>query len=223
MEDQVTNQITDPRLDRRVEFDPKSRKFPITAVIPFQKPRTKTWDCKVWLDQGQEGACTGFAMAHELAARPVVVRNVTNDYARKIYERARQLDEWEGESYSGSSVLGAVKAAQEMGKVIEYRWAFGIDDLILALSWKGPVVLGINWYEGMYNPDEKGFIHVAGNLAGGHAILARGYSRKKKAILLRNSWGLKWGMAGDCWIGIEDLSRLLKEEGEACIPVQRIK
>lgn len=223
MENQNVKPIADPRLDRRVEFDEKSRKFPIMAVIPFQKPRTKTWDCKIWLDQGQEGACTGFAMAHELAARPIVVRNVTDDLARQIYQRARQLDEWPGEDYSGSSVLGAVKAVQEMGKIQEYRWAFGIDDLILALSWKGPAVLGVNWYEGMYSPDENGLIHVSGNQVGGHAILARGYSRKKKAILLRNSWGVNWGVAGDCWISIDDLARLLKEDGEACIPIQRLK
>lgn len=211
----------DPRLDRVVRFDGRSRNFPIRALIDQRKPRSYTWSCGVWLNQGQEGACTGFAVTHEAAARPVTVR-VDEVMARSIYQRARQIDEWPGEDYEGSSVLAAIKAGQEQGWYGEYRWAFGIDDLKLALSYKGPAVLGIPWYEGMFEPDSTGFIRPDGSVMGGHAILANGICLKAPGyIRLHNSWGKGWGVNGECFITFADLDRLLHEQGEACIPVQR--
>lgn len=184
-------------------------------------PRSYTWSCPVNLDQGAEGACTGFAVAHEAAARPVRVPGITNERARGLYWRARILDEWPGEGYEGSSVLAAIKAGQELGWYGEYRWAFGFDDLVLALSYKGPAVLGINWYEGMFNPGADGVIKPTGRISGGHAILANGISVKRRLIRLHNSWGPSWGLGGGCLISWDDLSLLLAQDGEACIPVKR--
>lgn len=210
--------------DRLARFDERSRKYPIRAL--FSKhvtPRTKTWRCPVWLDQGTEGACTGFAVSHEAAASPVRVRGINADVARSIYHRARQLDEWPGENYEGSSVLGAMKAGQERGWYSEYRWAFGEEDLALAISYSGPAVLGINWYEGMSRPDRDGLIHPTGRQTGGHAILCRGYNATTKLYRLRNSWSFRWGVRGDCFISAAELSALLQNSGEACIPVVRQK
>lgn len=205
-------------LDRRVKFDEKSRNFPIRATISKTEPRSYTWKCNTWLDQGREGACTGFSVSHEYAAKPKEVTNLTNADAQAIYYRARQIDEWEGEDYEGSSVLGAIKAAKEKGWYSEYRWAFGVDDLALAVSRKGPAVIGVNWYTGMFNPDANGFIHKTGQLAGGHAILCNGYNVKGRYFKLHNSWGKKWGVNGECKISYDDMNALLKEYGEACIP-----
>lgn len=209
-------------LDRKVRFDARSRNFPVMATINYTTPRSYTWACNTKLDQGTEGACTGFAVSHEAAARPVSVPNVTNSVAQQIYYRARELDEWEGESYEGSSVLGAIKAAKEYGWYSEYRWAFGVNDLAIAVSRKGPAVLGINWYTGMYDTDSNGFIHASGSLAGGHAILCIGYNVKGNYFKLQNSWGPSWGLNGTCKISYEDMNRLLKEQGEACVPVKRL-
>ncbi len=214
--------MSDPRLDRKVQFDERSRGFPVRALIPpAAKPRSYTWSCPVVLDQGQEGACVGFSISHEAAARPCCVQDITNTSAQEIYRRARQLDEWDGENYDGTSVLAGIKAAQERGWYPSYRWAFGLQDLILALGYKGPAVLGINWYEGMFNTDDQGFVHVSGELSGGHAILANGINVKKKTVRLHNSWGRDWGWDGECFISFDDLDRLLHEQGEACIPVLR--
>jgi hypothetical protein len=210
-------------LDRRVSFDERSRNYPIRALIAPKVPRSYTWRCKVNLDQGTEGACTGFSVTHEAAARPVEILSVTNATALEVYHRARQLDEWPGEDYEGSSVLGAMKAGKERGWYDEYRWAFGEEDLALAVSYKGPSVLGINWYEGMFAPDAEGYVHVSGRLAGGHAILCNGYHARTRTYRLHNSWGPAWGVGGDCFISADDLSRLLHEQGEACIPVKRTK
>lgn len=211
------------RFGRLPEFDRRSRDFQIRDLIKATKPRSYTWSCGIVLDQGNVGACTGFSVCHEAAARPVVVLGISNQTGLDVYHRAQKLDEWPGENYEGSSVLGAVKAGKERGWYKEYRWAFGESDLALAVGYKGPAVLGINWYSGMMNPDRQGIIRPTGAVEGGHAILCNGYNVKKKLYRLHNSWGPGWGIKGEAFIASEDLKRLLKEDGEACIPVIRGK
>lgn len=216
----------DPRLDRRIQFDERSRSFPVRATLTaeqIRKPRSYTWSCGIQLDQGTEGACVGFSIAHEIAARPVVVKSADDALARQIYYRARQIDEWPGENYEGTSILAGVKAAQEAGYFGEYRWCFSLSDLALAVGYKGPALLGLNWYAGQLNTDANGFIHPTGYLLGGHAILCRAVSVKGKFFTLRNSWGNSWGVNGDCRITFDELDRLLHEQGEACVPVKRMK
>lgn len=215
--------MAERKFGRLVEFDERSKQFPIRALISAVKPRSYTWSCPIVLDQGSEPSCTGNAVAHEAAARPVEVLGITEKTAFAVYLRARELDEWPGENYEGSSVLGAIKAGTERGWYKEYRWAFSEDDLSLAVGHKGPAVLGINWYEGMSDPDKNGLIKAAGSVQGGHAILCNGYNVKTKLYRLHNSWGNAWGLKGECFISAADMARLLKEDGEACIPVIRTK
>lgn len=209
--------------DRLKEFDERSRSFSIRPLLIGRAPRSYTWSCPAWLDQGSEGACVGFAWAHELAARPSVIQNVAASSAYRIYKMAQTMDDWPGENYEGTSVLGGIKAVQDMfpGIIGGYRWAFSFDDLIETLGYFGPAVLGINWYSGMLNTGSDGFVHATGQVVGGHAILARGVNLKKKAVLLRNSWGEDWGFFGDCMVSFDDMRKLLSEEGEVCIPVRR--
>lgn len=228
----------DRRLDRLAEFDPQSRNFPVRAVIAVSKPtRGRTWPLAQRLDQGSEGACTGFARAHDLAASPVRVKGVSNEFARKIYKLAQTLDEWEGEDYSGSSVLGAVKAAQQLGFVGEYRWAFGIDDVILALAELGPVVLGTDWLDSMFDTLPNGLLIADGEYSGGHSYILRGVAfsrdtirrklgkgqpiRKGEALITgTNSWGRSWGRDGNFYIWESDVDKLLrgvKYAGEAAV------
>lgn len=210
------------KFDRLVRFDERSRNYPIRALFaPDIKPRSYTWACKLWLDQGSEGACTGFSMSHELAAKPVVVSGISNAFAIALYKRAQELDDWPGTNYEGSSVLGAMKAAMEKGYYTEYRWAFGEEDLAMAVGHHGPAVIGINWYEDMFEADRNGNIKVGGALAGGHAILCNGFNVKKGVYRLHNSWGAGWALNGECFISRADMTRLLKEQGEACVPVAR--
>ena len=208
-------------LDRLEEFDDRSRGFPIRTLVAERPRRSYTWSVNVFLDQGREGACVGFAWAHDAAARPKVVPLVDDLDALDIYNRARQLDRWPGEAYEGTSVIAGAKAMQERGWLKEYRWAFSEDDLALAVGYKGPAVLGIPWYEGMFSPDEQGFLRPTGAVAGGHAILFIGYSVKHDRYLVHNSWGQGWGARGRAYIHREDVQKLLRENGEACIPVFR--
>lgn len=211
----------DPRLDRLPQFDKRSRNYPIRTLVP-KKPRGYTWSVNAWLDQGREGACVGFAWAHELVARPAIVPNVTELFARNaIYKEAQKIDEWAGEDYEGTSVLAGVKVIQRYGFIKEYRWAFGLEDLILALGYAGPAVLGVNWYAGMGQADSDGFISPTGSLRGGHAILAKAVNVKQEFVTLHNSWGADWGLNGTAKIRFADLDRLLREDGEACVVMGR--
>ncbi len=220
-------------MDRLRQFDPASRKFPVRTLLAAKQPRSYSWRCPLWFDQGQEGRCVEFALAHEAAARPSVVdeRLLTQILAsRLIYWPAQMEDGWEGGSYpgaspqyEGTSVLAGVKVATRLGLYREYRWAFGLDDLILAVGYRGPAVLGVDWHEGMFDPGPDGFLRVAGAIAGGHAILCNAVSLKREAFKLHNSWGRDWGMEGEAWISFGDMDRLLRAGGEACIPSIRLR
>lgn len=211
--------------DRLEYTDPRSlRGFPITALFSANlKPRSYTWTLKLWLDQGREGACTGFATSHELAAKPKVVPGVDNQTAQALYKMAQTLDEWPGESYSGSSVTGAMKAAQTAGFYNAYRWAAGVEDLAVAVSRKGPAILGVDWFASMFNAGEDGFLRITQGArpVGGHAILCVGFSVKRQAFRLHNSWGKDFGDNGRAWISCEDMNTLFQSGGEAAIPVVR--
>lgn len=210
------------KFGRLQEFDEQSRNYPIRAIIGIgAKPRSYTWRCLANLDQGNTPACVGFSITHEAIARPVEVKGLDSKTALALYKKAQQLDEWPGTNYEGTSVLGGMKAAVEKKWYTEYRWAFGEDDLALAVGYKGPVVLGINWYSGMMEPDFKGIIRPTGAAEGGHAILCNGINIKTGLYRLHNSWGTGWGINGDCFISRVDLAKLLKEEGEACVPIKR--
>lgn len=207
-------------LNRRVQFDERSRAHPVRTLTANRAPRSYTWNCPVWLDQGSEGACTGFSASHAVAARPLRQTPITNETAFALYQEAKRRDEWAGEDYDGSSVLGAVKAARVKGLCGSYKWAFGEAELCGAVSWIAPVVIGVNWYDGMFEPDKHGKLTVAGRLSGGHAIAVIGYSLRTGLYKLRNSWGKSWGKDGNCFISKADMTRLLSEQGEAAVMIR---
>ncbi len=205
-------------LDRVPQFDARSRQYPIRALLSTTTPRSYTWRCNTWLDQGAEGACVGHAWAHERAARPVE-RTASSADAFEIYYMAQDLD---GQDWTvGTSILAGAKATVEKGWLYEYRWGFGLQDALAAISRHGPVVLGIDWHTGMFDTDDQGFIRPTGTVAGGHAILATAVSVTRRTVTLHNSWGESWGANGKALISWDDLGLLLAADGECCVPVRR--
>lgn len=211
-----------PKLDRLVEFDEQSRKYPVRTLLQANPLRSYTWRCRATLDQGQEGACVGFAWSHQLIARPYERQGMNNSTARVVYKKAQQLDHFPGDNYQGTSVLGGIKAVQELypGTISSYRWAFTLNEVLESLSHLGPVVLGINWHEGMVTPEKNGVVRAVGDVIGGHAILAMGIDPRRRLVRLHNSWGSDWGVQGRCLVTFDDLERLLKDQGEACIAIK---
>lgn len=111
--------------------------IPTLVEVPTHVPLGEYLDYGVpILDQGSEGACTGFGLAtvanYLLLRRRVVPDNVPVS-ARMFYELARRYDEWPGENYSGSSARGAMKGWHKHGvcseKLFPYKPAKKNDPL----------------------------------------------------------------------------------------------
>ena len=84
------------------------------------------------LDQGQEGACTGFGLACVVnylrwrkADTPSKLISVS---PRMLYNFARRYDEYAGENYDGSSCRGALKGWFYHGVCLEDDWPYQADD-----------------------------------------------------------------------------------------------
>lgn len=204
-------------LDRLPSKDPRNRNF--LRAVTGQPLVRKTWRLDYRLDQGKEGACVGFGWTHRLDAAPRR-RHLSGVDALAFYYRAQQLDEYQGEDYEGTSVLGGAKAVQEKGLITEYRWAYDLQSVLQALSHEGPVVMGTNWLTDMFKPRTDGYLQVAGSVAGGHCWLLRGIDPSKQRVTMSNSWGRSWGLKGDAYLTFDDLGILLEQDGEACIPTE---
>jgi hypothetical protein len=77
------------------------------------------------LDQGKDGACTGFGLAtvaHYLLRTHKVTRDATSISPFMFYDLARRYDEWPGENYEGSSCRGAMKGWYKHGVCRETLW-----------------------------------------------------------------------------------------------------
>lgn len=90
------------------------------------------------LDQGQEGACTGFALAAVINfLLKLRGRGDERVSPRMLYELARRYDEWPGEGYVGSSARGAMKAWVRHGVCRRDSWQdhqHGLDHFTTDLS-----------------------------------------------------------------------------------------
>ncbi len=77
------------------------------------------------LDQGEEGACTGFGLAAVINFLNIHVRDMSFKASpRMLYEMAKKHDEWPGESYDGSSCRGAIRGWKNMGVCSEDDWRY---------------------------------------------------------------------------------------------------
>jgi hypothetical protein len=225
----------DPRLDRIVEFDERSRAFPIImGNAPRVRPQTKMWTFRGRkLNQGVEGACTGFAAAHALVCEPPPIVGGANDakFAREtLYWQAQRDDPWPGGAYpgavahyEGTSMLAIYKTLVKLDLIQSYRHAFGEEDLLQGVMRHGPALVGTNWYSAMHMPGRNAVLKVAGRVVGGHAYVVRGYDNRMQSYRIINSWGAQWGQSGEAWISRKDMARLLRESGEAAFLIGKAK
>jgi hypothetical protein len=219
--------MTDYALGRRVNHDPRSRAFGIAPVLVASETAlvTKTWTkYGPVLDQGSVGSCTGNAMAHALNCKGLHRKGtklLNEDDALKLYSMATARDPWPGEyppADTGSSGLAVCKAAQELGYIRGYRHAFSTGEALGALM-LSPIIVGTNWYESMFEPDEDGFVKAEGQIVGGHEYCITGVNVRREYVTAVNSWGRGWGLKGKFRISFELFDRLLNEEGDATIPL----
>ncbi|WP_095196128.1 C1 family peptidase [Pseudomonas sp. Irchel 3A7] len=86
------------------------------------------------LDQGREGACTGFGLAcviNYLRWRKNGNGEVPESVSpRMLYNFARRYDEYDGENYEGSSCRGALKGWHHHGVCPESDWPYDDQDTL---------------------------------------------------------------------------------------------
>lgn len=133
-----TNRINGKLLDaRRDRLDLRDRPYlPPLKSLPDQFPDDGTLKkylaayvkAGLILDQGSEGACTGFGLACVVnyllfvkAGAPAKPGRVS---PRMLYHLARLYDEWPGEDYEGSSCRGALKGWHKHGVASEAKWPY---------------------------------------------------------------------------------------------------
>jgi hypothetical protein len=211
-------------LGRRYAPDARDNAYPMRAAIGDTSrlvlPKSRHWWAGETLDQGPTSSCVGHAWRGFLSCAPLKTR--TGPDAFEIYDAAQKIDEWPGEDYDGTSVRAGAKVLAERGHLEQYLWAH---DAQTAKEWillRGPIVFGTYWYRSMNRPDVDGFVEVKGAPSGGHAYLGVGYSTKRAAFRILNSWGPdRYGQRGRAWIRESDMDRLIREWGEACTAVER--
>jgi hypothetical protein len=111
-------------------FDPTL--IDVKPTLPLEKYLDDMGDGLAVLDQGREGACTGFALAavaNHLLWTGGRYRDGDGRADRvspwMLYAMAKRYDEWEGEDYEGSSARGAMKAWHKHGVCSEEHWCRG--------------------------------------------------------------------------------------------------
>lgn len=214
---------TDQRLGRNVHHDSRSRAF------AFRPERLTTYVSVLHqryipiLDQGDIGSCTGNAATGHIGSgdfyAPVQgLFTGTETTAVGLYEAATALDSYTGTyppNDTGSDGLSVAKAAQKAGFISGYLHTFSFDDFMAAVQ-KQPVIVGVNWYSNMFNPDARGLVTIpkGDTVSGGHEFVIRGYDDAYQELLADNSWGMGWGAQGTFRIGLATMKRLLAEDGD---------
>lgn len=86
-------------------------------------------------------------------------------------------------------------------KIVEYYRINTLQDMKSCLAGRFPFVMGISVYDSFESDlvAKTGIVPMPNKneqLLGGHAVMACGYDDTTKRFLVRNSWGINWGMKG---------------------------
>jgi hypothetical protein len=112
---------------RRDTLDFRDKMYVPTLVeVPTKRELIRYREHRIpILDQGTEGACTGYGLA-TVVNYLLTTRKIESDCKpvspRMLYELAKRYDEWPGENYSGSSARGAMKGWHKHGVCSEELW-----------------------------------------------------------------------------------------------------
>ncbi len=180
------------------------------------KPTEMLWEPGLVRDQDGLPWCVSFSGKALMNASPV---RQEGPEIKALYDAAQAVD---GIilPHDGTTVHAAAKVLNHWGYLKSYAWSETIEDVIDFVLMNGPVVLGIDWTEGMCAPDANGLIHSIGNIVGGHAVLLIGVNTVTGLGKMQNSWG-DWGLSGFCYIPLNELGVLISRGGEACAAVEQ--
>lgn len=218
----------DPRLGRRQQLDARSLPFMVERIpAELRRPlRSTRWGRSLRiLDQGDLGACVGFASTGLLGTAPFdcldEVLGVTaytdgdlakraHDYAEALYSECTAKDPYEGAwppEDTGTDGLTACQVLKARGVIGAYRHASTLRGLVELLQ-DGPVLMGMPWHERFFEPDHEGRIDPVGWAdtpeVGGHEVVIEGVALDahepaaldRALLICANSWSERWGMMG---------------------------
>lgn len=201
----------------------------------------KTWD------QGKEGACVGFgssAMMGITNTKQLQLATGTRASVRFapqwLYHEAQLVDEWpQTPPAQGTSVRASCDVLRTVGhRLVKYgktyppdlgwgiaanRWAQTYDEIRAAIYAGLAVSFGINWYANFSKPVSwDGELWIGrgslGRIVGGHCVCLFRMSDRRQAFRLMNSWGEDYPPV---WIEYDLVQRLLSEDGEGAVIVDR--
>lgn len=130
---------------RRLDARPDTIDFRDCMYVPSLVEVAREYPLEVYrkvsvpiLDQGKEGACTGFGLAtvchYLLRARSIDEDKTTTVSPRMLYEMAKRYDEWPGERYEGSSARGAMKGWHKHGVCSASVWPYDVEQRDMKLT-----------------------------------------------------------------------------------------
>jgi hypothetical protein len=229
-----------PGLGRIQHHDPRSLAF-AHGVLPKSAIRSVSWTRRTpILDQGATGSCTGQALTGALgtdaagrtaSAQVSVtadskgvfgagVHTLDEDFAVRAYQLNTRLDNIAGEyppDDTGSTGLACGKTAKQLGLATGYTHAFTYDAFRSALQ-SGPVLIGIPWFQSMFDPKADGQLVVdLSTPVGGHEVMVREYDAATDEAWIDNSWGSSWGVKGRAYLKGADLRTLLAKGGDVTV------
>jgi hypothetical protein len=221
-----------PGLGRLHVVDERDKRFMLPREAPEPtKLAYKHWAAPQALDQGKTSSCVGHGAHQLLRCSPIRnIKNIPNPF--DIYNAAQLIDEWPGidPEVEGTSVRAGVKVLQKQGYISTYRWAFDGATAVNHLLSVGPVLIGVDWYQGMMRTDEHHYIHPTGWLAGGHCVpvvgvntIAKNPDKSVGFAVILNSWGPGWGSKGRAKISLHDFDALIRAQGEAAAVQEVLK
>jgi hypothetical protein len=214
----------DPRLKRHVYHDSKSwnYKFDTTSLTVTSVVHKRLIPV---LDQGNVGSCTGNAGIGCLGTDPYFnsvprseVYTLDEPGALRLYSAAEVID-GSGPyppNDNGSYGLSIAKALANAGMISSYQHTFTLDDALKALS-VYPIMVGMNWYSGMFYPQADGRIIPSGRIMGGHEVEASEIDAENQRVWFWNSWGESWGLKGRFYLTFTDFGKLLSQRGDVVV------
>lgn len=191
------------------------------ALPPLAVPEYKYWEPGPVLNQGGTSQCVGYAWRQFLLSEPLMTKDGLS--AHEIYCRACALDVWSQNNDCdvnfGTDVGSAAKALKAAGHLAEYRWSWKAEEVRLWVKLRGPVVIGVPWYNSMYETDKLGNLDIdpKSGVSGGHAVLVRGADDRNGKVHCVNSWGEEWGAGGFFWLTNAQLEYLFRDGASVAV------
>jgi len=208
----------------RIPSPPDSRDYDLRRFMldyPGVEKKESDWDFPLEpLDQKEYNHCCGFSAANWGINSPINTP-FTNEDGHRFYYECKEI-EGEPKKENGAYLRSVGKVLKNNKHTEAYAFAYDIDTIKHWLLYKGPIIVGTIWTEGMFTPDENNIAHPTGAILGGHAYLLNEW-RIDNYIGIQNSWGASWGVNGKAYISQEDFENIFANGGEALAAVEIVK